>query len=156
MFMDKVKNFCDHSMILWELASNRNPIGSFWTPPASFRVNKATMRKLASALSTPWSLHIRLHKFILIFVNSWGSYNLVGKVNDFGVKFDLFTPGLSEVWDQNWVNSALYIAIRSVEPTAYKNVIVENIHWALSEDAEVAEVKRPRNSKRQKFYYEKW
>ena len=36
------------------------------------------------------------------------------------------------------------------------DVIVENIHWALFEDAEVAEVKRPRNSKPRKFYYEKW
>jgi hypothetical protein len=27
-----------------------------------------------------------------------------------------------------------------VEPTDFKNVIFENIHWALSEDAEVAEV----------------
>ena len=42
MFMDNVKNFCDHSMILWEMAANRKPIGSFWTPPASFRVNKQT------------------------------------------------------------------------------------------------------------------
>ena len=33
MFIDKVKNFCDHSMILWEMAANRKPIGSFWTPP---------------------------------------------------------------------------------------------------------------------------
>ena len=36
------------------------------------------------------------------------------------------------------------------------NVIVENIHWALSEDAEVAKVKQPQNSKRRKFYYGKW
>ena len=42
-----------------------------------------------------------------------------------------------------------------MEQTDFKNVIVENIHWALFEDAEVAEVKRPRNSKRRKFYYEK-
>ena len=66
------------------------------------------------------------------------------------------TPGLSGVWDQNRVNSTLYIAFWSVEPTDFKNVIIENIPPALSEDAEVAEVKRPRNSKRQKFYYEKW
>ena len=26
-----------------------------------------------------------------------------------------------------------------MEPTDFKNVIIENIHWALSEDAEVAE-----------------
>ena len=31
-----------------------------------------------------------------------------------------------------------------------------NIHWVLFEDAEVAKVKQPRNSKRRKFYYEKW
>ena len=36
-----------------------------------------------------------------------------------------------------------------------KNVISENIPPALLEDAKIAEVKRPRNSKRQKFYYEK-
>jgi hypothetical protein len=34
-----------------------------------------------------------------------------------------------------------------VEPTDFKNVIVENIPPALSEVAEVAEVKRPRNPK---------
>ena len=52
-----------------------------------------------------------------------------------------------------------------MKPTNFKNVIVENIPPALSEDAKVAkvaevaegaEVKRPRNSKRRKFYYEKW
>ena len=32
-----------------------------------------------------------------------------------------------------------------MEPTDFKNVIIENIHWALSEDAEVTKVKRPRN-----------
>ena len=67
-----------------------------------------------------------------------------------------YTPGLSGFWDQSQANSALYSAIWSVEQTDFKNVAVENIHWALFEDAEVAEVKRPRNSKRQKFYYEKW
>ena len=43
-----------------------------------------------------------------------------------------------------------------MEPTDLRNVIIENIHWALFEDAEVAEVKQPQNSKRRKFYYEKW
>ena len=38
-----------------------------------------------------------------------------------------------------------------MEPTDFKNVIVENIPPALFEDAEV---KRPRNSKQGKFYYE--
>ena len=33
-----------------------------------------------------------------------------------------------------------------MEPTDFKNVNIENIHWALSEDAEVAEVKQPWNS----------
>ena len=65
------------------------------------------------------------------------------------------TPGPSRFWDQSQANSALYSAFWSVEQTDLKNVIVENIHWALFEDAEVAEVKRPRNSKRRKFYYEK-
>ena len=38
-----------------------------------------------------------------------------------------------------------------LERTDFENVIFEKIHWAPSEDAEVAEVKRPRNSKRRKF-----
>ena len=40
MYMDKVKNFCDHSMILWEMAANQKPTGHFWTTPASFRVKQ--------------------------------------------------------------------------------------------------------------------
>ena len=39
----------------------------------------------------------------------------------------------------------------SLECTDFKNVIFEKIHWAHSEDAEVAEVKRPRNPKWRKF-----
>ena len=42
-----------------------------------------------------------------------------------------------------------------MEPTDFKNVMVENIPPALFEDAKVAEVKQPRNLKRQKLYYEK-
>ena len=41
-----------------------------------------------------------------------------------------------------------------MEPTDFKNVIVENIPPALFEDAEVAEVKQPLNSKRWKFLNE--
>ena len=33
MFVDKVKNFCDHSMILWEMAGDLLTSGHFWTPP---------------------------------------------------------------------------------------------------------------------------
>ena len=33
MFMDKVKNFCDHSMILWEMAGDLVAGGHFWPPP---------------------------------------------------------------------------------------------------------------------------
>ena len=39
----------------------------------------------------------------------------------------------------------------SLECTDFKNIIVEKIPWAPSEVAEVAEVKRPQNPKRQKF-----
>ena len=53
------------------------------------------------------------------------------------------TPGLSGFWDQSQANSALYSAFWSVEPTNFKNVIFENIHWALFEVAEV-EVVWPR------------
>ena len=35
----------------------------------------------------------------------------------------------------------------SFEHTDFKNVIFEKIHWAHSEDVEVAEVKRPQNPK---------
>ena len=37
--MDKVKNFCDHSMTLREMTDNLLTTGHFWTTPASFRVN---------------------------------------------------------------------------------------------------------------------
>ena len=56
------------------------------------------------------------------------------------------------------VNGGLHTDLNQCNRGSYanfKNVIVENIHWALFEDAEVAEVKRPRNSKRRKFYYKK-
>ena len=41
----------------------------------------------------------------------------------------------------------------SFEPNDFENVIFENIHWAHSEDAEVAEVKRPeiQNDKNSKW-----
>ena len=42
-----------------------------------------------------------------------------------------------------------------MEPTDFKNVIVENIPPALFEDAEVAEVKQPRNSEAA-YKFEKW
>ena len=38
-----------------------------------------------------------------------------------------------------------------MEPTDFKYVIVENIHWALLEDAEVAEVKQPRKEPSEYF-----
>ena len=44
-----------------------------------------------------------------------------------------------------------YSSFFSAWCTDFKNVIFEKIHWAPSEVAEVAEVKRPRNPKRQKF-----
>ena len=67
----------------------------------------------------------------------------------------LVTPDQRGFWDQSQANSALYSVFWSVEQTDLKSVIVENIHWALFKDAEVAEVKRPQNSKQQKFYYKK-
>ena len=38
MFMDKVKKFCDHSMILWEMAGDLLTDGLNQPPPAVFRV----------------------------------------------------------------------------------------------------------------------
>ena len=106
-------------------------------------------------------------KYIWKFIDKWICFiHFLGNLNNWKQVFvaiakcphlwKKITPGLSGVWDQNWVNSALYIVFWSVEHTDFKNVIVENIPPALSEDAEVAKVKRPRNSKRRKFYYEKW
>ena len=66
-----------------------------------------------------------------------------------------YTPGLSGVWDQNWVNSALYIAFWSVKPTDFKNVITENIPPALSLLWPACLLKFHRKQKRRKFYYEK-
>ena len=60
----------------------------------------------------------------------------------------------THTWPERILRSTVH-AFWSVEPTDFKNVIVENIPPALFEDAEVAEVKWPRNSKQQKFYYEK-
>ena len=54
------------------------------------------------------------------------------------------TPGLSGFWDQSQANSELYSEFWSLEPTDFKNLIVENIHLALSEDAKVPNVKWPR------------
>ena len=65
----------------------------------------------------------------------------------------LVTPDQSGFWDQSQANSALYSVFWSVEQTDLKSVIVENIHWALFKDAEVAEVKQPRNSKRRRLPY---
>ena len=40
MFVDKVKNVCDYSMILWERGANLLTAGILWSPPllASFRL----------------------------------------------------------------------------------------------------------------------
>ena len=38
-----------------------------------------------------------------------------------------------------------------LERTDFKNLFFEKIHWAHSEDAEVAKVKQPRNPKQQNF-----
>ena len=35
MFIDKVKNFCDHSMILREMAANQKPIGTLKSKKAA-------------------------------------------------------------------------------------------------------------------------
>ena len=58
MFMDKVKNFCDHKMILWEMGTNLLTNGTLWSPsPASIRVNIGTQNLLwKSAWGTFWHL----------------------------------------------------------------------------------------------------
>ena len=58
--------------------------------------------------------------------------------------FQHYTPplwrDLEKISSRNlWPTSSF-----SLERTDFKNVIFEKIHWAHSEDAEVAEVKRPR------------
>ena len=106
-----------------------------------------------NAFDIAWSRDENL-VFFSQYIFDWMNNNLTKKV---GIStriwtWNLSTPGLSGFWDQSQANSALYCAFWSVEQTDFKNVIVENIHWALFEDAEVAEVKRPRNQKRRKFY----
>ena len=56
-------------------------------------------------------------------------------------------PDLVKIWTRKRRHASSF----SLECTDFKNVIFEKIHWAHSEDTEVAEVKRPRNSKRWKF-----
>ena len=67
----------------------------------------------------------------------------------------LITPSLSRGWDQNRVNSTLYIAFWSVEPTDIKNVIIENISPALSLYWPACLLKFYRKQKQRKFYNEK-
>ena len=66
------------------------------------------------------------------------------------------TPCLSGFWDQSQVNGALYIAIWSVEPTDFKNVIFEDIHWALFEIAEVAEETQNDENSKSKLIKNRW
>ena len=89
MFFDKVKKFCDHSMILWEMAGNLLTSGSFWHPPgppASFRAKawigslimieallqmKQTNKQLYSHLCLP--LHLTywyVSFFYLLFISN--------------------------------------------------------------------------------------
>ena len=56
-----------------------------------------------------------------------------GIIFGYGVAgYRYYTPGPSGFWDQSQANSPLYSAFWSVEQTDFKNVIVENIHWALN------------------------
>ena len=56
-----------------------------------------------------------------------------------------------ERFSENFDDKAGHTSSFLLERTDFKNVIFEKNPWAPSEDAEVAEVKRPRNSNRQKF-----
>ena len=42
MFMDKVKNFCDHSMTLREMTDNLLSSSHFWTPPPPLGLTQTT------------------------------------------------------------------------------------------------------------------
>ena len=66
------------------------------------------------------------------------------------------TTGLKGFWDQSQTNSAVYSAFWSVEPTDFKNVIIENISPALSFEWPACLLKFYRKQKRRKSYYEKW
>ena len=50
--MDKVKNFCDHKMILWEMGANLLINGHFDPPPASFRVKILWRRNKIDSFSS--------------------------------------------------------------------------------------------------------
>ena len=53
-----------------------------------------------------------------------------------------------ERFSENFDNKVVTFFIFFLGMHCFKNVIFEKNHWAPSEDAEVAEVKRPQNSKR--------
>ena len=61
------------------------------------------------------------------------------------------TPHLWTDLVKNFTRKQRHALSFSLECTDFKNVIFEKIPWAPSEDAEVAEVKQPRNSKRWKL-----
>ena len=94
------------------------------------------------------------------------SYNLNLKLSlkfiIFGIKFCINSLtkknnlcGSHLAWVDFKIKVKQIAAFWSAEPTDFKNVIVETILPALSEVAEVAEVKQHRNPKLRKFYYEK-
>ena len=67
--MDKVKIFCDHNMTLREMTNNLMTSGHFWTPPATFRVNRFSYHFLLGGKES-------LFFFIMLFlisVNFWAS-----------------------------------------------------------------------------------
>jgi hypothetical protein len=87
----------------------------------------------------------RTSKRIHFYKNLWTK-----KIN-INSKGTLYTPPLWTDLVKMLTRKLRHASSFSLECTDFKNVIFEKIPWAHSEDAEVAEVKRPRNPKRRKF-----
>ena len=84
--MDKVKNFCDHSMILWEMAANQKSKGTLWPTPASFRVKDLFWQQIL------WKIH---KEFQFVCICSLLSFYLGNKMQFFSLieQFDKITIG---------------------------------------------------------------
>ena len=126
MFMHKVKKFCDHSMILWEMAGDLLTNGLNPPPPAAFRV------KNLKEIIGQFSVQIWLQKFRLSgqTLKITRFQHFLGGLEDAKLKSGNF---------QSLTRKLSYSSFFSVLRPDLKNVLFGKIHWAPSE---VLEVKR--------------
>ena len=105
MFMDKVKNFCDHSMILWEMAGDLLTSGSFWPPPLH-RLGLNQHFKLKNQRN--WLKQVGMLKFWsvinCIFVH-WTKKLTLHRTSSKMRNFFLILP---HRFSQNWMNECKF------------------------------------------------